>query len=255
MRLQLKLSHPPNSLIPLNYPPFVSAFIYKTLGRSAPEFAHWLHQKGFEQDGRHYKLFTFGKIDPQRYRIDTDRSIMQLQCEESQLMLSFWVSETMQHFVKGLFQDQAFYIGDPMVGTKFHVKQIQVLPRPDFPSTIRWQLSSPACISYQQEGRKHAQYLAPDHPAYTRLLQQNLLRKVASMYPDLTENLSVPAFQFQPAGKSRSKLIHIKNGIKIRGYEYAFEMTAPSLLQEAAYFAGVGEKNAQGFGLITPKTK
>jgi CRISPR-associated endoribonuclease Cas6 len=156
----------------------------------------------------------------------------------------------MQHFVSGLFQDQTFYIGDTIIGTEFQVAQIQVLPRPDFQSTMRWQLASPACISYQEAGRRHAQYLSPEHPEYPRLLQQNILRKVASMHPDLAADLSGAAFQFQPFGKSRSKLIHIKDNIKVRGFEYAFELTAPPLLQEAAYFAGLGEKNAQGFGLI-----
>jgi CRISPR-associated endoribonuclease Cas6 len=250
MRLKLSIHHRYNSVLPLNYQYFLSAFIYRTLARSAPEFAEWLHQKGFEQDGRHYKLFTFGKIEPQHYRIDPERKILQLSCEQSQLTLSFWVSEAMQHFVSGLFQDQTFYIGDAIIGTEFQVAQIQVLPRPDFQPTMRWQLASPACISYQQAGRKHAQYLPPDHPEYSRLLHQHLLRKVASMHPDVPDDLSEAAFQFQPFGKSRSKLMHIKDGIKVRGFEYAFEMTAPPLLQEAAYFAGLGEKNAQGFGLI-----
>jgi CRISPR-associated endoribonuclease Cas6 len=115
---------------------------------------------------------------------------------------------------------------------------------------MSWQLVSPACISYQLPDDRHAQYLAPDHPEYTRLLHQHLLRKVASMHVDLPAEVSAADFQFQPFGKSRSKLIHIKDNIKVRGFEYAFELAAHPLLQEAAYFAGLGEKNAQGFGLI-----
>lgn len=255
MRLRLSLQHSGNSLLPLNYQHFLSAFIYKALARSAPEFAAWLHQQGFEKAGKHYKLFTFGKIEPQRYHIDPQRKIMQLQSDQSELVLSFWLSEAMQHFVSGLFQDQSFYIGDQIIGTNFRVAQIQVLPRPAFQSTMRWQLRSPACISYQQENQRHAQYLPPEHPEYTRLLQQHLMRKVASMHDDLPDDLSEAAFHFQPFGKSRSKLIHIKQGIQVRGYEYSCELTAHPLLQEAAYFAGLGEKNAQGFGLIIPSTK
>lgn len=251
MRLQLKLRHPHNSLLPLNYQHYISAFIYKMLAQSAPEFTTWLHNQGFEKDGKHYKLFTFGRLRPQKYQIDAQRQLLQLQAENSNLTISFYVDDALQHFVQGLFQAQTFYLGDAFIGTDFEVEQINILPTPNFTDHMSWKVLSPMCISQKEKAARYAQYLAPDHPNYGALLWGNLLRKTKSVLSE-TDDLANTEFKFELLGDYRSKLIQIKNS-KIRAFEFDFQLSADPVLQKMGYYAGFGEKNAQGFGLVNLK--
>ena len=50
-------------LIPINYQYMLSAWIYKVLNTGNPEIASWLHQQGFKADNKHFRLFTFSKLN------------------------------------------------------------------------------------------------------------------------------------------------------------------------------------------------
>lgn len=251
MRLQLKLRHDTNSILPLNYQHFISAFIYKMLAQSAPEFTAWLHDQGFETNGKRYKLFTFGRLEPEKYQIDRQRQLLQLQTDTSFLIISFHVEDALQHFVQGLFQAQKFRLGDAFLGTDFAVEQIQILAAPAFQQSMQWRTLSPICVSHKTMAERYAQYLAPDHPEYGALMLGNLCRKANSLStdPDMVINTD---FHFELIGEYRSKLIRIKNS-KIRAFEFHFLLETDPHLQKMGYYAGFGEKNAQGFGLVDPR--
>ena len=251
MRLKLKLQHPTNSLLPLNYQHYLSAVIYKMLGQAAPAFASWLHDRGFESSGRNYKLFTFGRLEPQKYQIDRQRGLLQMQTNSSDLIVSFYVDDALQHFVQGLFLAQHFQLGDAFVRTDFFVEGVEILKAPLFSDRMTWKTRSPICISQRQAGKRYAQYLAPDHPDYGRLMVANLRRKWLSVTADPAAEHHT-GFEFELLGSPHSKLIQVKNS-QIRAYEFQFTLETAPELQKTAYYAGFGEKNAQGFGLVIEK--
>ncbi|CDF58751.1 CRISPR-associated endoribonuclease Cas6 [Thermobrachium celere] len=49
------------------------------------------------------------------------------------------------------------------------------------------------------------------------------------------------------------KLIHYKDGIKIKGYLVDCEITGNPELIEVAYECGLGDRNSLGFGMIACK--
>lgn len=257
MRLQLTLQHRSNQVLPINYQYLISSWIYRTLGNANPEFATWLHENGYERSGRKYKLFTFSSLRPRRYAINREAKTIILEQSPTQIEITFHIDEAMQNFVMGLFQKQQFQLqSGTAFNAQFEVESIDLQAKPIFVPTMRFRLQSPLCISRNEEGKEHAQYLHPEQEGYTELLLQNLLRKqqaiqLQTVGTEINNEIKIDfPYQFQVLSAPKSKLIHIK-GTKIRGYLFDFELTAPTDLLELGYFAGFGEKNsALGMGMV-----
>lgn len=256
MRIELILNHAPNQVLPINYQYLISSWIYRTLENADAAFATWLHERGYMRAGRKYKLFSFGRLEPQRYLINKKDQTFTLVYGPTRLELSFYIDDAMQHFVMGLFQNQRFTLqSGQYFKVDVEVANINLLPKPIFHSTMRFRAVSPICISQDQEGKEYAQYLHPEDEGYIGLLTQNLLRKQQAHQRQLAgmkeEGIHLPMLQvpFRVLSEPRSRLIHIKK-TKIRGYVFDFEISAPTNLLEMGYFAGFGEKNSTGFGMV-----
>lgn len=259
MRIQLTLQHLPEAKVDFNYQYHLSSWIYKTLAQADGDFAEWLHQQGYVYGKRAYRLFTFGKLQPRRYRIDRQNKILVLAESPTTLTLSFHVPETVQHFVAGLFENQRFSLGSTHYHVDFEVQTVRMLPPPAFKETMRYRCESPLLISRLQANSRYPQYLAPDAPDYASLLLANLLRKwrawqgVTVLSDEMPLEESMPChlpFDFRLLSEPRSKLLRVKH-TELRGYEFSFELTAPIELHEIGYYAGFGEKNAAaGMGMV-----
>ena len=255
MRIQLILEHPANSIVPLNYQYPVSSAIYRLLRYSNPEFSEWLHSKGFMKDKRGFKLFTFGKLEPQKYKIEGNR--LTLQQSPSKLTMSFYMDEGKRSVLLSLFDQERFSIYGHSVGTDFEIRRVIILPSPQFYQKMRFTLRQPVSISYQDGLRKTPAYLHPmeDRGLFERQFLQNLVHKYEVYHGknDRFTNLrDIGYLRILSNRKIHSKLITIKEGgreeTKVRGYLFDFEITAPPELIKIGYFAGFGEKGSQGFG-------
>ncbi len=254
MRLKLTLQHSPNQALPINYQYLISSWVYHTLAKADEKYATFLHKHGYNFGGKNYKLFTFSPLYPCRYRIDAARGNFILAESPTELVLSFYLDDAMQHFVIGLFRDQRMRLGK----VDFGISAIETLPKPLFQKTMRFRLITPLCISRNEEDKKYAQYLHPDAEGYGELLFHNLLHKgsaaVQILFPAV-ELESHPEYEFsyQILSTPKSRLLDIK-GTKVRGYVFDFEMTGPKKLLEVGWFAGFGEKNSSlGMGMAVVK--
>lgn len=255
MRLQITLNHDPKQVLPINYQYLISSWIYRTLGNADSDFARQLHHQGYDFGGRRYKLFTFSDLHPRRYDINGKARTFQLTQAPTQLVLSFYIDDALQHFVVGLFQNLKFTLAS---GTAFKVDfeigSIEILPKLNFQPTMQFRLQTPICISQDQVGKRYAQYLAPTHEDYATLLVQNLLRKQRALQSvsasDQNLPLSLPPTNFRLLSTPKKSPRTIKN-IKMIGYVFDFELSAPVELLELGYYAGFGEKNsALGMGMV-----
>ena len=61
------------NIIPVNYQYEFSAWIYKTLNFGNAEFARWLHDQGYVNGNKRFKLFTFSRLFPDKYSVQKDR--------------------------------------------------------------------------------------------------------------------------------------------------------------------------------------
>lgn len=237
-------------IIPLNYQYAASALIYKILSNSGSEFSLWLHENGFQENQRRFKLFTFSRLYIPRYSIEG--SYLKILSDSIEWYISFLPERSTQEFVQGLFKEQQFFeLGDRRANIRFRVQGVEILPSPVFKETMTFKTLSPACIVRQEEDGSE-KYISPDHPDAASIVKLNLLNKYRAFYGHDFPEEYFP-FSLRVLTNPRSSLITIKEGMpqesKIRGFMCRFELTAPVELMKIMYETGLGSKNSQGFGM------
>ena len=102
MRVKITFSVQGNSNLPINYNYYLSSLIYKILSHSSHKSSAFLHDHGFEFEGKHFKLFTFSQLLFEKKRIEGDK-IINLG-EHITWFISSIKDEFIQHFIDGLFK-------------------------------------------------------------------------------------------------------------------------------------------------------
>ncbi|MEI6679507.1 MAG: CRISPR-associated endoribonuclease Cas6 [Mariniphaga sp.] len=248
-KLNLSLTNKNQNILPVNYQYELSAWIYKVINQSDPDFALWLHEKGFSNDKKQFRLFTFSNLIVPQREIIKDRLI--IKSDNVGLIISTLPEETIQHFVSGVFCDREFAIGDQISSVGFKINSIEALQAPDFTDELSFRSLSPLFVSGKVEGRQYAQHFSPQYEGYLQLLINNLKAK----FKVFTGNESI--FNVQNAAiellsTPKQKGITIKAGTpqetKLVGYQYNFKLKANAELLRMGYYTGFGEKNSMGFG-------
>lgn len=250
MRFKLILSTINNkNILPLNYQYEISSSIYKIISNANNEFASWLHDSGYIDDSKKFKFFTFSNLKVPEYKISGDR--MLILSNEIEMQISFLPTESIEHFITGLFKSQHFIIGDKTSKVDFIVNRIEAINEPIFCDEMTFKSLSPICISYRDEKSKYPDYLYPEGEIYKKLFLKNLVEKYNIFYKKQAQ-FNTDNFSLEILSKPKSRLITIKANTKeetkIRAYSYKFKIKASKELLRLGYYAGFGEKNSMGFG-------
>ena len=253
MRFQLVLDVGKRSVLPIDYQYSVASWVYSVLDKGNSEFSKWLHDHGYGEGVRKFKLFCFSRFFFPKFEVMGDR--LKILSDFVSLQISFAMDKSVEPFVYGLFEKNHFQIADSQSTTDFSIRSIECLPSIVFQSTERFKLLSPLCLSVLNESRNTATYLSPDDPNYGTYLKSNLLNKYQSVHTDF-DSTNIP-FSFRILSPFKSSLNSIKKGnaqeTRIRGYLFDFEIsTLPELIQ-FSYQTGFGEKNSMGFGFVERK--
>lgn len=241
MRLKITFSSPGTVTIPWNYLGNLQGVFYHALDFGIPQVARKVHDEGFPADGKIYKLATFSLLYPQRYRAGQAGMVVEG-------AIDWWVSSPVEALIEacalGLLKAGQIQLGKQI----FALQRMEVVNDPVFAERMIFQTLSPLVVStgYRDpEGKFHKQFISPDHAEFSRILNQNLLRKAQAM------GRESPAGEVNVRwlGKPRSKLIRV-NQTNVRGWLGRFEITGPAELIALGYRAGFGERNAQGFGMV-----
>ena len=241
--------------LPLNYQYELSSFIYRAIAKADVGYASWLHENGFNLNGKMFKLFTFSNLIVPQYGIEKERGLLRIDSDRVEWQISFLPEKSTEKFVCGLFSEQEFQIGDKKSVVQFKVERIEMLPPPIFQPEMSFRTLSPVCISYRREGERHPDYLSPDTPEVSGIILNNLLNKHLAFYDKPYEGDC--EFAFEVINRPKAKLIAIKTGTpeasNVRGYMFDFRMKAPEGLMRIMYESGMGEKGSLGFGCVEYK--
>jgi CRISPR-associated endoribonuclease Cas6 len=106
-------------------------------------------------------------------------------------------------------------------------------------------------VNRWQNGRLRQVYLNPSDPEFGAAVIKNLVRK----YQALTgRTLPEGSVHFEVLSEAKSRLVGLHIGtaeeMRVRGFHLDFALIAPPELHKIAWLAGLGEKNALGFGAI-----
>jgi len=253
MRFQLNLrvdSHVYGNILPINYQYELSAWIYRIIAQGDRLYAEWLHQNGYAEGHRNFRLFVFSNIYSPGIRNQNDRLLFH--SDKASFYLSLLPEKSTEAFIKGIFREQVFSLGDRVSKVQFSVQQVELIPSPDFSNSLVYKTLSPVVVTVGQENSQHARYVTPDEDDYGQLIINNLKEKYRLFYQKSFEGDT--DFKFELLSPFRSKLIRIKAGTreetKVRGFVFTFRLEVDQELLKVMYEAGLGEKNAQGFGCV-----
>ncbi|MBA2746777.1 MAG: CRISPR-associated endoribonuclease Cas6, partial [Flavisolibacter sp.] len=113
------------ALIPFNYQYPLSSAIYKIIQAADREFASFLHNTGYGEGHKSFKLFTFSDV---RTPFDHRGDRMQLRTGEAELTICFYLPQAAETFIKGLFMNQHLEIADRASKTVFQIIGVESLP-------------------------------------------------------------------------------------------------------------------------------
>ena len=243
-------------VLPINYQYELSAWIYKIIQHADAAYAAFLHQHGHQTGRKTFKLFSFSQLHISKRRIEGDR--LHIDSREISFTIGFYLDRTAEEFVRGLFSEQQFRLGDRISQARLQVETVEVLPMtlPTDNRPVRIHTLSPLVIGRKKENG-HDDYLTPDDPDFAPLLFLNLLEKYrAATGSEPPPYWDTTRFGFRVVGpRPRSKLVSIKAGTpaqtKVKGYLFDFELDAPRELVEVGLLAGFGRMNGEGFGCGT----
>ncbi|MFY0255998.1 CRISPR-associated endoribonuclease Cas6 [Chitinophaga sp. 30R24] len=265
MKLQLTLkTAEKGACIPVNYPYYLSAAIYKILYSADKEYATFLCQQGYGQaeSMKRFKLFTASDIKTP-FKIVGDR--LNLLSDEARVVVFFHLPTAAEKFIRGLFFHQRLEIADRHSRCVFKVADVRVLPVialdvDDDPTALHELLLRP--ISPVVTGLKNLKgyydFIAPGHEAFNSLILQNWQAKYTSLYG---EELAGRAFKDAYveavilAAPPRSRLIAIKAGTreetKIRGFvNFHMKVKGTTDALELLINSGAGIYNSQCLGAV-----
>jgi len=260
MRIKITFKLPGmRQVLPLNYQYPLSAWIYKVLEKGDSQFSAFLHEAGYQlENQKTFKLFTFSNLlfPPKGFRILKGTDRMEIISHELSLIITFMLPDALQNFVAGLFSDQHAEIGDKVSRVKMQVANIEMLPEPTPKSTMRIRALSPVVVARQTEADKQEQYLKPGDEDYGRLFFKNLCDKhhawqgQAGQQPTDFDSTALKFHCLTQNPKSRLQTIKAftRDEVKVRGYLFDFEITAPPELISTGLGSGFGAMNALGFG-------
>lgn len=255
MRFKLTLQLQSEALgrdIPINYQYPLQAAIYKTLSHSDEAFSAWLHDNGYQIDGKRFKLFTFSNLIVPQYGINKERERLIVKSDIVILYLSFLPEQSTQQFIQGMFANQTLEIADYISGAQFIIREIQVMkPLEGYQPLLTFNTLSPICVSMHNEHGK-MDYLRPDHSKYEEALLSGLLSRYKAI--NGSEYEGEIYCHLNVLSEPKSALVRIKAGTqnetRVRGYRYKFQIALPEPLMQIAWESGLGEKGSMGFGMI-----
>ena len=253
MRLKLTLQCQPNSVLAYDHHHALRAVIYKIFQTADPVFSQWLHERGYDETGKQFKLFTFGLLTGKPYQHFKERNCLQFLSGVVEWEISFCVDTQVEKFVEGLFKNQKLEV--VAAGTKvvFQVQSVQIMEKPTFTETMRFHAQTGICLTEKTENDRYPQFRHPDDATFKHLFFNNLQEKVRTVLKQ--DALTPPQYLDLIIGTEPKKWSTIvpsedRNGrdIKTIGYRFDFEVTAPVEWLRIGYFAGFGGKCSGGFG-------
>lgn len=255
MRLNIKLHHAPNILVPFDYQYAIQEWIYRTLSRHDHDLATKLHDVGYTLGGKQFKLFSFGRWQSFPYKQELNG--YRFTNNHSEITISFLLPEILESFVTGCFlNSQHTFHFKHGIKIPISTSEIVLAEPPHFvDGTMHYRLITGARISLPPlEKGKHQQYISPnDTSDYGERLVRNLMHKLQASNQVLSAEQSKHIIQFILQSDIRSQKINVpKNGDTIESivYKYDFALDAPAPIHRTLYYAGAGEENTLGMGWV-----
>lgn len=227
----------PNSLH-YDYQYGLASMLYSKLATSNIELAKEIHSK------KGFKFYTFSNLILEN-RIAEKNG---LNFRTAHFFLSSPDPKFIRSFAEGLLLEPEFFLGNNENKVSFIIERIEVLPVIRFSDTCTFRTLSPIYLKTlrKQEDRLVEFDLYPKDSKFHENLHKNLVARYEEFYGlkidrDFFEVINIPSF--------KPKRVTVESNYRRCSLMDLYLSANPELLQ-FAYDAGLGEKNAMGFGCV-----
>lgn len=245
-------------LLPVNYNYELSSLIYNIMSMGGPNFASWLHQRGFQLEGKkRFKMFNFSRLFFSEKQIEGELVKAK---GNFRLIFSTPIDESiMTNFVSGILEaNDWFYLGNKDIGTRLKIASIKILPFPKFNKKQKYIMLSPTVASIQDKNKKVV-YLSPLDELVIDVLRKNIVNKYETLFQkkcpyEINIKFDESYIQSNIENGNIMKLIKIKsnevNSARIKGFMVPLTIDSSNEIHKLVYESGLGEKNSLGFGML-----
>ncbi len=240
MRIKVTLSSNRGIVLPTGFNEYLQAFIYSNIQD------RWLHDKGFENNKRKFKLFVFSSI-LEKARFDK-RNSQFIFPERISFLISSPVDWILEKFASGIFKNGEQFLGQ----NRLNVESVSIIKQLKIErEKIIVKALTPIEVhsTFEHNSSKKTYYYAATDSDFENLVNLNMQKKWESFYKmPCIYNLKI-----KPYGFNKEKIVRFgtKNRyIIIKGWSGNFVLEAKKELLRFAIDAGLGSRNSQGFGMM-----
>lgn len=227
-------------ILPIHYNHIIQSFIYKHI---SAKLANWLHSEGYTVGKRRFTLFTFSRLLGKfQFKLDNIEFYPPIK-----LKISSPVNTFIQEFVETIMRSNSIKLAQ----NKLQIVSVEVEPQPKLKKKLTIRMLSPVTIYStlsKADGAKKTYYYSPFEDEFKELIEQNIKKKYQALYQRESTALSLRIFP-KNVDRNAEKIINYKGTI-IKGWMGTYTLMGSEKLILLAYDAGLGGKNAQGFGMF-----
>lgn len=223
--------------LPLNYNHIIQSVIYRSLS-VMPDYASFLHEQGYTNRKRQYKMFHFGQLTGD-YVVRGKKIIFQ-----SYVMLEVRSPEPL---LINILADNIWKNGITFGQRVCRDVELELYDYTVEKNEIIAEMKSPLTVYSTDREFGRTYYFNPEEKEFYERINENFYRKYEAYYgvrpfsPIQMEKIEeIPA----------RKLVTRYQGVYIAGWYGTYELRGERKYLDFLYQAGLGSKNAQGFGMF-----
>ena len=194
-----------------------------------------------------YKFFTFSNLHIHKFKPIKDGLLSQ------NGKIDFTISSPDDYLIKSLVEGFLEDLTVDFIGEALLVEKVELLPSPEFTDKVNVETLSPVIARTKKEvdGELKTWDLAPSEEQFYRSLENNLINKYKE-FNKIEETDKKITISSEMAHVKRKRISIDKNDQKTFHRAYLMDLTLEGDIDliRFAYDAGLGEKNALGFGMI-----
>ncbi len=226
--------------IPVNYQYYLTSAIYNYIRMADPIIAEKIHEEGFGEDNKAFKLFTYSYLKGDVFELSGTDLRINPGC--FRWFVSSPINRILDLLVTGISMSGKLEIKKEL----FDIHKVKIHNNPSFKSKETFLCNSPIVVTKRRDDGT-TEYVVDSTEDFSSRINNNLMRKYDILFGEKYSGTGIKAYTRKKYPST--KLIKFKT-IKIRGIFDEIVLEGDTDLMHIAYDAGLGEKNSMGFGMI-----
>lgn len=243
IKITLRAKEGAGLVLPIHYNYMLQSFIYRNLDRI---YSYFLHNFGFIYGNRKFKLLTFSNIFGKHRVIKAAGKMVFVG------NIHFYISSVLDEIVashaKTLIKRKTLGLGRNQV----EIESVEPVEERIEGSSIRVKTLSPITVHSTDENRKTI-YYNPYQEKFYQLIKENLRKKCGIL--GIKEGIEEISIEPAEGALFKKVVTYYKKNFVIEAWKGEFTLRAPKNVLKVALSAGLGDRNSQGFGMVSVNNK